>query len=281
MHPHSVSFRCSQRPLEHLSRFRGRSAKLSAVQLSPGGGILFDQRPLRVAAVFLLVLLAPLALSILPAHADPGVLVRPHSAVGAPAAASDPMAQVRSGVSDVIDVFKVPEMPLKVRRDKLRELGGKYFDFNSMARSVMGYHWRELSPAQRDEFVAVFTRFIEDAYLSKLQDYSVKKVADELPSVNIQFTRETFDGPDYAQVYSTVTLKEQKDPIYLNYLMHLADGKWKVYDVTVDAISVIGNYRNQTNRVMNEGGYNKLVGDLRTKTSGLQQQLDNPNPTRQ
>ena len=180
-----------------------------------------------------------------------------------------------------MDVFKVPEMPLKIRREKLRELGAKYFDFNSMARSVMGYHWRELSPAQRIEFVAVFTRFIEDAYLSKLQDYSVKKVADELPSVNIQFTREAFDGPDYAQVYSTVTLKEQKDPIELNYLMHLTDGKWKVYDVTVDAISVIGNYRNQINRTINEGSYDQLIANLHTKTSALQQQLDNPNPTRE
>jgi phospholipid transport system substrate-binding protein len=157
-------------------------------------------------------------------------------------------------------------------------LGAKYFDFESMTRSVLGYHWRALSPAQRVEVVALFTNFINDAYLSKLQDYSVKKVAEELPTVNIQFKRETFDGPDYAQVYSTITLKEQKDPIDLNYLMHLSNGQWKVYDVTVDAISVIGNYRNQFNRVMNDGGYDKLVEELRSKTSGLQQQLDNPNP---
>src|SRR5271155_1974618 len=103
------------------------------------------------------------------AQSDPSVSAQPQSAIGAPVAANDPMAQVRSGVNDVMEVFKVPEMPLKVRREKLRELGAKYFDFNSMARSVMGYHWRELSPAQRDDFVAVFTRFIEDAYLSKLQ----------------------------------------------------------------------------------------------------------------
>ena len=63
--------------------------------------------------------------------------------------------------------------------------------------------------------------------------------------------------------------------------MHLTDGKWKVYDVTVDAISVIGNYRNQIDRVMNQGGYDSVVADLRTKTAGLQSQLDNPNPTRQ
>jgi phospholipid transport system substrate-binding protein len=241
----------------------------------------FEARFLRSSVIAGVIFSALVTCSFVPAHADPRFVARPQGAGGGTAASNDPMAQVRSGVSDVMDVFKVPEMPLKIRREKLRELGTKYFDFNSMARSVMGYHWRELSPAQRDQFVAVFTRFIEDAYLSKLQDYSVKEVADELPSVHIQFTRETFDGPDYAQVYSTVTLKEQKDPIDLNYLMHLTDGKWKVYDVTVDAISVIANYRNQINRVMNQRGYDQLVADLRTKTSGLQQQLDNPHPTRQ
>jgi phospholipid transport system substrate-binding protein len=241
---------------------------------------MFNGRMIRRGALTGVILLTAVAFPLAPAHANPMVTV-PQGATGTASAATDPMAQVKSGVSDVMKVFEVPAMPLKERREKLRELGAKYFDFTSMARSVMGYHWRELSAAQRDEFVGVFTRFIEDAYLSKLQDYSVKQVADELPSVKIEFTRETFDTTDYAQVYSTVTLKEQKDPIALNYLMHLSDGKWKVYDVTVDAISVIGNYRNQINRVMNERGYDSVVADLRTKTAGLQTQLDNPNPTRQ
>jgi len=229
-----------------------------------------------VPVLFVLMMLAGPTLS-----ARAGAPGKPFGASGPPAAANDPMTQVKSGVTDVMDIFKIPDLPIQVRRERLRDLGTKYFDFASMAQSVMGYHWRELSPAQRDEFVPVFTRFIEDAYLSKLQDYSVKQVANELPTVNIQFTREIFDGPDYAQVYSTITLKEQKDPIELNYLMHLGDGKWKVYDVTVDAISVIGNYRNQINRVMNEKSYDDVVADLRAKTSTLQLQLDNPNPTRE
>lgn len=229
----------------------------------------------RAAISLVLVILATVFSATV--QADPGVTIDANGGGVHSSAANDPMSQVKNGVSDVIDVFKAPNTPIQARREKLRELGAKYFDFDSMTRSVMGYHWRELSPAQRIEVVSLFTKFINDAYLSKLQDYSVKKVAEELPTVNIQFTRETFDGPDYAQVYSTVMLKEQKDPIALNYLMHRANGQWKVYDVTVDAISVVGNYRNQFNRVMNDGGYDKLVEELRSKTSGLQQQLDNPN----
>jgi phospholipid transport system substrate-binding protein len=234
-----------------------------------------DRRRVLTAAI--LVTFATLFSTVV--YADPGVTMNANVDGSRGMAANDPMSQVKHGVSDVIDVFKAPNTPIEVRREKLRELGAKYFDFDSMTRSVMGYHWRELSPARRVEVVALFTNFINDAYLSKLQDYSVKKVAEELPTVNIQFTREVFDGPDYAQVYSTITLKEQKDPIDLNYLMHRVNGQWKIYDVTVAAISVIGNYRNQFNRVMNDGGYDKLVEELRSKTSGLQQQVDNPNPS--
>ena len=227
-----------------------------------------------VAAVVLLTMAAFAS----PTAADPGVTMSGNGDSAVNPGIADPMSQVKNGVSDVIDVFKAQDTPLQMRREKLRQLGVKYFDFESMTRAVMGYHWRELSPAQQVEVVSLFTNFINDAYLSKLQEYSVKKVEDELPTVNIQFTRETFDGSDYAEVYSTITLKEQKDPIDLNYMMHLTNGKWKVYDVTVDAISVIANYRNQFNRVMNEGGYDKLSADLRQKTLGLQQQLDNPHP---
>lgn len=69
-----------------------------------------------------------------------------------------------------------------------------------------------------------------------------------------------------------------KTPIQVNYILRQDNSKWLIYDVTVDDISIAANYRNQFNRVMNDGGYDKLVDELRSKTLGLQQQLDNPNP---
>src|SRR5487761_2152417 len=68
-------------------------------------------------------------------QADPGVTMSANGNGMANAGANDPMAQVKNGVSDVIDVFKTPNTPLKVRREKLRELGAQYFDFESMTRS--------------------------------------------------------------------------------------------------------------------------------------------------
>ena len=206
-------------------------------------------------------------------YADPQMEsgAAPHESI------NDPMRRIQGGVGEVLAVFKDQQMPLRDRREKLRTLAEKYFDFESMARSVMGYHWRDLTPAQREQFVPLFSRFIEDAYLTKLQDYTVKKVQQEIRSVGVEFTRETFDGSDYAQVFSNIILSEQKDPIPVNYEMHFSNGQWKIYDVTVEGISIVSNYRNQFNRVLNTDGYDKLVADLQAKLEGLEEDLNNPN----
>jgi len=192
--------------------------------------------------------------------------------------ASDPIASIKNSISQAVAVFNDPQASLADRRERLRALCEQAFDFENMSRSVLGYHWRELTPAQRDEFVPVFTHFIQDAFLTKLQDETVQKVRAELKTVNIAYVRETFDGPDYAQVFSTVSVQEQKDPFQVNYLMHRTADGWRVYDLTFNAISVIGNYRNQFNRVINNQGYDRLVADLRAKEAMFQQQLDQQQP---
>jgi phospholipid transport system substrate-binding protein len=189
----------------------------------------------------------------------------------APAAAqTDPMEVVKAGINDVMAVYKDESITKAARREKLRAMAADYFDFAYMARSALGYHWRDLTPQQRDEFVPVFKSFIEVIYLSKLQEYSAQKVEQVAKTVNISFTRETFDGPEYAQVFSTVRLQNQKQPVAVNYLLSKnAQGRWRIYDITVDAISVMANYRNQFNRVINNDGYDKLVDDLKAKSHQL------------
>jgi phospholipid transport system substrate-binding protein len=231
-------------------------------------------RPNRLARYALAIATAAWIVAAMPhgaTYADP-----PSAVAGASAEAiNDPMRLVQGGVGEVIAVFNDKQMTLHDRREKLRALAEKYFDFESMARSVMGYHWRELTPAQRAQFVPLFASFIQDAYLSKLQDYTVQKVQQELQSVKVQFTHETFDDVDYAEVFSNINVSDQKDAIPVNYMMHLRNGQWKIYDVTVDAISVIANYRNQFNRVMNNDGFDQLVADLNVKLAGLQNDLEN------
>jgi phospholipid transport system substrate-binding protein len=192
-----------------------------------------------------------------------------------PTSPNDAMGSVKTIIDQSIVVFKDKQISPPDREHKLRAIAESHFDFREMAKSAIGYHWKTLTPAQQTEFVPLFTTFIEDAYLSRIESYSVEKVNEQLQSSMIQFIKQTTDGPEYAEVFSTVVLQDRKDPIAVNYLMRNNGGEWKIYDITIDAISVIANYRNQFNRVLNNDGYDKLVSIIRQKISGLQQQATN------
>jgi phospholipid transport system substrate-binding protein len=215
---------------------------------------------LRIAA------LGAFILTVFAASASAQVMVSP------PVSPNDAMGSVKSIIDQSIVVFKQQDISPVDREQKLRAIAESHFDFSEMAQSAIGYHWRTLTPAQKSEFVPLFTTFIEDAYLSRIESYSVEKVNEQIRSSFIQFIKQTNDG-EYAEVFSTVVLKERQNPIAVNYLMRRNGNEWKIYDITIDAISVIANYRNQFNRVLNNDGYDKLVSIMRQKTEGLRQQM--------
>ncbi|MGA8640893.1 MlaC/ttg2D family ABC transporter substrate-binding protein [Candidatus Binatus sp.] len=183
----------------------------------------------------------------------------------APAWADDPMSVVKTTVNQALEVLRDRSTPLAQRQDKLRQIVAASFDFREMAKSALGYHWKELTPAQQEEFTNAFVAFIEDSYLSKINDYSGQQV---------NFLRVTNDGPQYAQV-NTDIVEPKGEPIHVNYRLLQENGTWKIYDVTVDAISIIANYRNQFNRVMNSKGYATLIADLKAKQAALAASLAN------
>jgi phospholipid transport system substrate-binding protein len=191
------------------------------------------------------------------------------ASVRASAPPQDATGSVKSIIDQSIVVFKDRNVSAADREQKLRAIAESHFDFQEMSQSAIGYHWKTLTPEQKSEFVPLFTTFIEDAYLSRIESYSVEKINQQIQSSMIQFTRQTSDGPDYAEVFSTVVLQDQKDPIPVNYLMRRDADEWRIYDITIDSISVIANYRNQFNRVLNNDGYDKLVSIIRQKTAGL------------
>ena len=115
----------------------------------------------------------------------------------------------------------------------------------------------------------LFTSFIEDVYLSRMEQYSVEKVQQTIQTSSVQFIKERMDAPDDAVVFSEVSLQDRANPLAVNYLMKRDGSEWKIYDITLDAISVIANYRNQFNRVLNNGGYDKLVTIMRQKQQAL------------
>jgi len=179
--------------------------------------------------------------------------------------ADEPMSVVKTTVNQALDVLRDTSSPLAQRQDKLRQIVAGTFDFKEMAKSALGYHWKELTSAQQQEFTDAFVAFIEDSYLSKINDYRGQQV---------NFLRATNDGPQYAQV-NTDIVQPKGDAIHVNYRLLQENGTWRIYDVTVDAISIIANYRNQFNRVMNSKGYQTLINDLKAKQAALAASLAN------
>jgi phospholipid transport system substrate-binding protein len=170
-----------------------------------------------------------------------------------------PMATTRAFVDQAVQILRDKGTPVVQRRRQLKAILEPRMDFKEMSRSALGYHWRSITPEQRDQFTALFTSFIEDAYLSKIQDYSGQQV---------EYLKENSLGEGYSRV-DTAIVQPGKQPLKVAYMLEQKGGEWLVYDVTVDNISIIANYRNQFNRVINDQGFDKLMADLKAKQKQL------------
>lgn len=209
---------------------------------------------MRPSGVAMLFLIAAIVLSLAP------------SRLVTPAWADDPMGVVKTTVDQALGVLRDTQTPLAQRQDKLRQIVAETFDFTQMSKSALGPHWNKITPDQQKEFTDAFVAFIEDSYLSKINDYRGQQVA---------FLSTRNDEPQYAQVNTDIIQPNGTDTIHVNYRLLQEGGTWKIYDVTVDSISIIANYRNQFNRVMNNRGYDVLIKDLKSKQAALAASLAN------
>jgi phospholipid transport system substrate-binding protein len=187
---------------------------------------------------------------------------------GAAAALPDAMPEVRSLGDRILSIAKEPSCKADRAgcREKLRSLIGQYWDTSDMARSALGYHWKSLNDQQREQFTKLFSDLVESIYLSRS---NFSKAQQYTNSVRIAYLKEIPEGDDYRKIDTTVTLKDGDKPIKVDYRMRWLDGKWKVYDIIVEDISLTGNYRNQFNRVINNQGYPELVRMLQDKVQQL------------
>ena len=174
------------------------------------------------------------------------------------------MASTRQLVDDALGILRNKQISIAEKRRELKSAVEPRFDFADMAHSSLSTKWDSLSPEQHQSFVALFTAFIEDAYLNKIQDYSGQQV---------QFLGESQPDPGYAQVRSQILQPGGKQPVAVNYVLRQENGRWLIYDVTVENISIIANYRNQFNRVINRSGFDTLMADLKNKQEQLASQL--------
>ncbi len=176
------------------------------------------------------------------------------------AATATPLGAVKSAIDKAMEVLGNQRMPIEQRRRDLRQIAESNLDLARMARGAMGAHWDQLSPAERTQYVHLFAAFIETAYLDQIQDY-VK--------LRIDVSGEKLDDPSHALVFATV-LQPGEPPMPITFVLEKKGARWMVYDVDVEHISMVENYRVQFDRVIREDGVKNLMSRLRRKQAQLE-----------
>jgi phospholipid transport system substrate-binding protein len=179
--------------------------------------------------------------------------------VAAPAVrAAQPMAELRERVDQVIKILQDPQLkkPEKdaERRAAVRRVANDIFDYQETARRALGRHWQARTPEEQKEFVQLFTDLLEHSYLSKIEQYQGEKVS---------YLSDTVEG-DHATVKTKiVTPKGTEVPI--DYRMVREGDRWRVYDVLIEGVSLVGNYRTQFNKIIQTGSFKELMDKMRAK----------------
>lgn len=175
-----------------------------------------------------------------------------------PVFASPFQDQLKTSIDKLVDVLKDPQYQgqenLAKRRDMLRAIIHERFSFSRMSQLSLGKYWRQISPEEKDEFIALFGRLLEKTYVSRIESYNNEEV------VYIK----TSEKNNKAQVDTKIITESLEIPI--NYRMYMqSDGSWKVYDIVVEGVSLVGNYRSQFNQVLRKDSFETLMEDLKKK----------------
>jgi phospholipid transport system substrate-binding protein len=177
-------------------------------------------------------------------------------------AAASVTDEVKRVVDEVVRIVSDHELkkPQKEpqRRQALKSSIGRIFDYAEMAQRSLATHWKERTPAERTEFVSLFETLLENSYSGKIESYQNEKIV---------YLKESIDGP-YAEVKSKV-IAAKGDEYSLDYRLLQKGGRWMVYDVVIEGVSLVSNYRGQFNRIINNQGYPELLKKLRAKSQEI------------
>jgi phospholipid transport system substrate-binding protein len=172
--------------------------------------------------------------------------------------AGPPTDQLRGAIDVVLKILSDPELKKEEktpqRRAKIRDVADQIFDFDEISRRSLARHWQARTPTERQEFVALFADLLEHSYISKIESYSGE---------GIQYAGEVMDG-DVAIVRTRIVTKQGTE-VPVDYKMLRRDARWRAYDVNIEGISLVANYRTQFNAIIRRGGYGDLVAKLRAK----------------
>ena len=190
------------------------------------------------------------------------------------ARAGAPTDQVKSGTDQVLKIIQDPALKgadkTPVRRQQLRTVVDQVFDWQETGKRALGRHWQPLTPEQRQQFSSLFADLVERSYVGKIELYSGEKII---------YAGDTIEG-DQATVKTKLITKSQTQ-IPIDYRLQKEGDRWRVYDVLIEGVSLVGNYRTQFNRVIQQTGYDDLVKKMKTKQEELQfedEQTRKPKP---
>lgn len=171
-------------------------------------------------------------------------------------AASAPGDQIQATINKVLDVLKDPALKnnKKNRFQRLKEIIEPQFDFAEMAKRSLGPQWQRRSPEEQREFVNVFTDLIENSYVDTIDSYDGEKVI---------VTNQKQDQ-NHAQVNTKIVTKKGEEFSIAYRLMSGNDG-WKIYDVVVEDVSLVNNYRSQFGRILSQSSYEDLMRKMKQK----------------
>jgi len=172
--------------------------------------------------------------------------------------AGTPLADVQLHVNKVLDVLRDPavkgESMRKRRQDRIREISEKMFDYNELSRRTLAQNWNAFNEKQKNDFVELFKSVLESAYIEKIMSYSDEKVL---------FQKESQLSEKTSEVQTVIVTKKTEIPI--NYRVIKTESGWKVYDVVIEGVSLINNYRSQFREILMNKSPDDLLEILRKK----------------
>ena len=178
-----------------------------------------------------------------------------------PAYAGAPLDTVQANVNKVLDVLRDPnlkgESAKGAKKEKLEAIYEQMFDGVELSMRTMGGNWKKLNPAQQKEFTQLYRQILEKAYIDKILSYTDEKIV---------FPKESMLSNNQAEVQTKVVTSSKEIPIFYNVI--LKGGTWKVYDVVIENVSLVRNYRSQFNSILEKNTPDQLLEILRKKVKG-------------
>jgi phospholipid transport system substrate-binding protein len=172
--------------------------------------------------------------------------------LAAQAWAGGPTDHARQYTDEVLKVLGDPALNEAQRRTAVRKVAEEMFDLSETAKRALGRHWQSRTPAEREEFTRLFADLLEKTYLSKISLYGGERVS---------YISESIDG-DFATVRAKI-LRKQGGEVPVDARMLRRGDRWHIYDISVEGISLISNYRSQFNAIIQKSSYDQLVQRLR------------------